>query len=104
MYTTITERRKEIGILKSLGASKTFIISTIESEAFLIGVLGIVLGLAVSFLAAFLIGKSFELAFEFSPGWILTAILIAVGGSLVGALYPAWRASDIDPVEVMVNE
>lgn len=104
MYTTITERRKEIGILKSLGASKSFIISTIEGEAFLIGVLGIVLGLAVSFLAAFAIGKAFELAFEFSPNWILTAILIAVGGSLAGALYPAWRASGIDPVEVMVNE
>jgi putative ABC transport system permease protein len=104
MYTTITERRKEIGILKSLGASKTFIISTIESEAFLIGVLGILLGLAVSFLAAFVIGKGFELAFEFSTNWILTAILIAVGGSLAGALYPAWRASGIDPVEVMVNE
>ncbi|HEX8736390.1 MAG TPA: ABC transporter permease [Pyrinomonadaceae bacterium] len=104
MYTTITERRKEIGILKSLGASKAFIVSTIESEAFLIGVLGIALGLAVSYLAAFVIGKSFELAFEFSTGWILTAILIAVGGSLAGALYPAWRASGIDPVEVMVNE
>jgi putative ABC transport system permease protein len=104
MYTTITERRKEIGILKSLGASKSFIISTIEGEAFLIGVLGIALGLAISFLAAFVIGKSFELAFEFSPNWILTAVLIAVGGSLAGALYPAWRASGIDPVEVMVNE
>jgi putative ABC transport system permease protein len=104
MYTTITERRKEIGILKSLGASKGFIISTIEGEAFLIGVLGILLGLAISFLAAFGIGQAFELAFEFSPNWILTAVLIAVGGSLAGALYPAWRASGIDPVEVMVNE
>ncbi len=104
MYTTITERRKEIGILKSLGAPKSFIISTIEGEAFLIGVLGVILGFAVSFLASFIIGKTFELPFEFSRGWILTAILIAVGGSLFGALYPAWRASTIDPVEVMANE
>lgn len=104
MYTTITERRKEIGILKSLGASKGFIISTIEGEAFLIGVLGVGLGFAISFLASFLIGQSFELPFEFSPGWLLTATVIAVGGSLFGALYPAWRASAIDPVEVMVNE
>ena len=37
-------------------------------------------------------------------GWALTAVLIAIGGSLFGALYPAWRASTIDPVEVMVNE
>lgn len=104
MYTTITERRKEIGILKSLGASKGFIISAIEGEAFMIGVLGIVLGFLVSFIASYLIGRGFELAFEFSTGWILTAIAIAIGGSLVGALYPAWRASGIDPVEVMVND
>ena len=104
MYTTITERRKEIGILKSLGASKSFIIKVIEGEAFMIGVFGVLLGFAVSFLAAFLIQKQFDLQFEFSSGWIISAIIIAVGGSLVGALYPAWRASDIDPVEVMVNE
>ncbi len=104
MYTTITERRKEIGILKSLGASKPFIISVIEGEAFMIGILGIVLGFAVSFLASFIIARIFELEFEFSTGWILTAVLIAVGGSLIGALYPAWRASAIDPVLVLTNE
>jgi putative ABC transport system permease protein len=104
MYTTITERRKEIGILKSLGASKSFIIKVIEGEAFMIGVLGVLLGFAVSFLASYIIGKSFDLQFEFSRNWILTAIAIAVGGSLFGALYPAWKASTIDPVEVMVNE
>lgn len=104
MYTTITERRKEIGILKSLGASKPFIIQTIEGEAFFIGVLGVLFGFIAAFGAAFLIQSFFDLQFEFSAGWILTAIIIAVGGSLFGALYPAWRATDIDPVEVMVNE
>ncbi|MFN0278191.1 MAG: ABC transporter permease [Pyrinomonadaceae bacterium] len=104
MYTTITERRKEIGILKSLGASTTFIVSSIEGEAFFIGVLGVVLGFIVAFTASYIIGREFSLAFEFSVGWMLTAIAIAVGGSLFGALYPAWRAAGIDPVEVMVNE
>jgi putative ABC transport system permease protein len=104
MYTTITERRKEIGILKSLGASKSFIITTIEGEALMIGVLGVTLGFITSLAASNLIGRQFNLAFEFSAGWIVTAIAIAVGGSLAGALYPAWRASGIDPVEVMVNE
>ncbi len=104
MYTTITERRKEIGILKSLGASKSFIIRVIEGEAFMIGVLGVILGFAVSFIASYAIAESFDLQFEFSRNWILTAIAIAVGGSLFGALYPAWKASTIDPVEVMVNE
>jgi putative ABC transport system permease protein len=104
MYTTITERRKEIGILKSLGASKGFIIRTIEGEAFMIGILGIILGGVASVAVSYFIGRSFSLTFEFSTYWALMAILIAVGGSLVGALYPAWRASTIDPVEVMVNE
>jgi putative ABC transport system permease protein len=104
MYTTITERRKEIGILKSLGASTGYIISSIEGEAFFIGVLGVIVGFAFSVAAATFISRQFHLAFEFSLGWAVTAIAIALGGSLVGALYPAWRASGIDPVEVMVNE
>lgn len=104
MYTTITERRKEIGILKSLGAPKSFIIRAIEGEAFMIGVLGVTCGLAAAFVASFVIGRLFDLAFEFSLGWVATAVGIAIVGSLVGALYPAWRASVIDPVEVMANE
>lgn len=104
MYTTITERRKEIGILKSLGASSGFIIKVIEGEAFIIGVLGVLLGGLASLVASYLIGRQFNLAFEFSTSWVLTAIAIAIGGSLFGALYPAWRAAGIDPVEVMVNE
>lgn len=104
LYTTVTERRKEIGILKSLGASKAFIIRSIEGEAFLIGILGVVLGLITAFAASILIGHGFDLAFEFSSGWVATAVLIAIGGSLFGALYPALRASTIDPVEVMANE
>jgi putative ABC transport system permease protein len=104
MYTTVTERRKEIGILKSLGASTSFIISTIEGEAFLIGLLGIALGGIISVVTSSIISRQFDLSFEFSTGWLLTAVAIAIAGSLFGALYPAWRASAIDPVEVMVNE
>jgi putative ABC transport system permease protein len=104
MYTTITERQKEIGILKSLGASTSFIIRTIEGEAFMIGLLGTISGIVISLLASQLINRAFELPFQFNAKWIITAIAIAIGGSLIGALYPAWRASMIDPVEVMVNE
>jgi putative ABC transport system permease protein len=104
MYTTVTERRKEIGILKSLGASRLFIVRVIEGEAFLIGILGVFTGGVFSILAAQLIWTVFELPFKYDVAWILTAVSIALAGSLVGALYPAWRASGIDPVEVMVNE
>jgi putative ABC transport system permease protein len=104
MYTTVTERRREIGILKSLGASKLFIVGTIEREALLIGVLGTILGFIVSFAAAFVIQRTFDLVFEFGMGWTLTAAALALGGSLVGALYPAWRAASLDPVSVLTNE
>jgi len=104
MYTTITERKKEIGILKSLGASTAFIIKSIEGEAFMIGVCGIIAGLAVSLIGSLIIERGYELGFEFSFGWMVWAVAIAIGGSLLGALYPAWRASSIDPVEVMANE
>lgn len=104
MYTTITERRKEIGILKSLGASKKFIVGAIEAEALMVGILGVLVGLLAAFAASALIARQFQLAFEFSFGWIMTAVAIAIAGSLTGALYPAWRAAGIDPVEVMINE
>lgn len=104
MYTTITERSREIGVLKSLGASRWFIVGTIEREALMIGVLGALLGFAVSFLAALAIRQFFNLAFEFNFNWILTAAAIAVGGSLVGALYPSLRAASLDPVAVLTNE
>jgi putative ABC transport system permease protein len=104
MYTTITERRKEIGILKSLGSSKSLIIRVIEGEALMIGILGVILGAVVSAAASIMISRQFDLAFEFSRGWILIAVAIAIGGSLIGALYPAWKAAGLDPVEVMVNE
>jgi putative ABC transport system permease protein len=104
MYTTITERRREIGILKSLGATKGFIIGAIEGEALIVGLLGVVVGLLAAFAASAIIAGQFQLAFEFSFGWIVTAVIIAIAGSLLGALYPAWRAAGIDPVEVMVNE
>lgn len=70
----------------------------------MIGVFGVILGLAVSLIASYSIGKGFELPFEFNGNWIAIAVLIALAGSLAGALYPAWRASAIDPVEVMANE
>ena len=104
MYTTITERRREIGVLKSLGASKMFIVGTIEREAFLIGVLGAILGFLISVAAAHFIQRFFELPCEFSVVWVLTAVALAISASLIGAVYPALRAASLDPVEVLASE
>jgi putative ABC transport system permease protein len=103
LYTTITERRKEIGILKSLGASRSFIIAATEGEAIVVGILGVGLGMACAFFTSTVLSSVYDLTFEFTWGWLAAAAAIALLGSLVGALYPAWRASAIDPVEVMAN-
>lgn len=104
MYTTITERTREIGILKALGASRGYIIGVIEKEAILISVIGLVAGFATSFLAGYFISRIFGLMFEFSLPWALTAAAIGIGGGVVGALYPAVRASNLDPVSALSYE
>jgi len=101
MYTTITERTREIGMLKALGASRGYIVSVIEREAFVISLLGLVLGFIVSFVAGFLIHRAYGLIFEYGWRWALVAALIGVGGGTLGALYPAMRAANLDPVNAL---
>jgi putative ABC transport system permease protein len=104
MYTTITERTREIGILKALGASRGFIVGEIVKEAVLISVIGVAAGFAVSFLAGYLIQRAYALPFEYSWTWGLTAALIGLFGGALGALYPAVRAANLDAVSALAYE
>jgi putative ABC transport system permease protein len=104
MYTTITERTREIGILKSLGASKTYIIGVIEKEAVAISSIGVVAGLVMSQIAAFGIERATTLKLEFHWSWILAATLIGLGAGMIGALYPAVRAANQDAVKALTYE
>jgi len=104
MYTTITERTREIGILKAMGASRGYIVGIIEKEAILISVIGLVAGFAVSMIAGYLISKMYGLVFEYSWTWALVAAAIGLVGGVVGALYPAWRASNLDAVNALAYE
>jgi putative ABC transport system permease protein len=104
MYTTITERTREIGILKALGASRGYIIGLIEKEALLISAIGLVAGFIGSFVIGYLIHRVYGLMFEFSWSWALTAAAIGILGGGLGALYPALRASNLDPVSALAHE
>jgi putative ABC transport system permease protein len=104
MYTTITERTREIGILKAMGASRSYIVGIIEKEAILISVIGLVAGFVISLLAGYVIHKAYGLVFEYSWAWAIVAAAIGVGGGILGALYPAWRASNLDPVNALAYE
>jgi putative ABC transport system permease protein len=80
MYTTITERTREIGILKSLGASKRYIISVILREAGLLSVIGILAGYGVAVMARKLVITSFPTlnSIELTVGWGFRAALLAM--------------------------
>ena len=105
MYTTITERTRDIGILKSLGASKTYIMGLILREAATICVLGIVAGEVGTFGARGLVQSSFPtLAVRLTTQWGIFAALLALAGALLGAAYPALRAASLDPVDALAYE
>ncbi|MEO8433772.1 MAG: ABC transporter permease [Pyrinomonadaceae bacterium] len=104
MYTTITERTREIGILKALGASRGYIVGVIEKEALLISTMGLVAGLIIAVVAGFLIHRVYGLVFEFGLKWAVTAAAIGLLGGVIGALYPAVRAANLDAVSALAYE
>jgi putative ABC transport system permease protein len=105
MYTTIIERTREIGVLKSLGASRTYIVRVILSETTLLCVLGAVVGIVMSLVLKRVFGSAFPtLTILIQTGWVVRAMLIAVMGGWLGASYPAWLASRRDPVEALAYE
>jgi putative ABC transport system permease protein len=104
MYTTITERTREIGILKAMGASRGYIVGIIEKEAILISFIGLIAGFAVSIVTGYLIHKNYGLVFEYSWTWAFVAAAIGLVGGILGALYPAWRASNLDAVNALAYE
>lgn len=105
MYTTIHERTREIGILKSLGASKRYIIAAILREAALLCVVGIAGGWMGAVFARKLILEEFPtLSVALSTGWALRAAALALAGGLIGALYPAVGAARLDPVDALAYE
>jgi putative ABC transport system permease protein len=105
MYTAVMERTREIGILKSMGASKLYIVNVILRETILLAIAGILLGTAASFLArAGLLARFPTTRVEITTDWVLRATLIAIVGAILGAIYPAFRAAQKDPIDALAYE
>jgi putative ABC transport system permease protein len=105
MYTAVLERTREIGILKSLGASQIYIVNLVLRETAFLSLVGILLGIGAAFIIK--TGMAVRLPtqpFPISLGWIIAATLIAFGGALVGASYPALKAASKDPIEALAYE
>src|ERR1700756_4242750 len=105
IYTAVMERTREIGILKSLGASKLYIVNVVLRETLLLALAGIVLGVAVSLLARVGIQHRWPLVhIDRSNEWILRSTIIAIVGATAGALYPAYKAAQKDPIDALADE
>jgi putative ABC transport system permease protein len=105
MYTAVMERTREIGILKSMGASKFYIVNVVLRETALLALGGIVLGILVSLGARAALAHKFPLLQVVVAGaWIVRATLIAIAGAIAGALYPAFKAAQKDPIDALAYE
>jgi putative ABC transport system permease protein len=104
MYTTVAERTRQIGVLKSLGASKFWIAGEIEKEALLISALGVLAGSALAIAGKLAITRLTPISVELEPLWLFYAFALGLLAGALGALYPALRAANQDPVTALAYE
>lgn len=105
MYTTITERTREIGILRALGASKRFIVGLIFQESATLSLIGIGIGIGASFAISSFVQAIFPtLSVMITGEWILRAAMFALLSSIIGSFYPSLKAAAQDPVEALAYE
>jgi putative ABC transport system permease protein len=105
MYTTISERTREIGILRSLGASKGFVVRMILTETLWLCAVGVTLGIGLSFAVAQVVESTYPtVMILIGSDWILRASGLAIFSGVLGAVYPSLRAAGHDPVEALAYE
>jgi putative ABC transport system permease protein len=101
----VLERTREIGILKSMGASKTAIVSMVLRESILMSLVGIGVGIGLTYaIHGFLDAKFPTLFFEITNQWVIKASCIAFLGAVLGAGYPAVLAASKDPIDALAYE
>jgi putative ABC transport system permease protein len=103
MYTTVAERTRQIGILKSLGASKRLIAGVFIKESLMISAIGVLSGIGIALLVRAVM-QAMGTKLEIEPDSLLLVVLGGLTSGLLGALYPAMRAASQDAVEALNHE
>jgi len=104
MLVSVTERTREIGVRKAIGARKSNILWQFLIEAMTLSGTGGILGILSGVGTAVLIGALSPLPFGISPVFISLGFFVAVTVGLVAGLYPAYRAARVDPIESLRYE
>ncbi|ERG88365.1 MAG: ABC-type antimicrobial peptide transport system, permease component [halophilic archaeon J07HX5] len=104
MLVSVTERTKEIGIMKSTGARNREVMGLFLGEAVLLGIVGAVIGIPVGLAVGYGAAAYAEVGFTIPLGWIAGAALMGIGTGIIAGLYPAWRAARVDPIDALRYE
>jgi putative ABC transport system permease protein len=107
MLVSVTERTREIGIRKAIGAKRLDILWQFLVESLVVTTLGGVLGV-IAGIGATQIAERFKIGgdnpYSVTPLWVVVGLLVAAATGLVAGVYPAWRASRLDPIEALRHE
>ena len=101
---SVTERTKEIGIMKSVGATNRDTMQLFLTESVLLGTTGAVLGVPVGLAVAWGAARFADVALTLAVDWMAFAVVVGVGVGIVAGLYPAWRAARVDPIDALRYE
>jgi len=104
MLATVTERTREIGIRRALGAKKRHIVTQFLVETVVLSIGGGLLGIALGLLIPVLVERFADMRTIVTPAAPLLAFAISAAIGIVFGLYPAWRAANMDPVEALRHE
>jgi putative ABC transport system permease protein len=104
MLVSVTERTREIGIRKSVGARRSDIMLQILVEAVALAVAGGAMGVGLGALATMLLGRIFELTLHITLGYVALALAVSTIVGVASGWYPASRAAKLDPVVALRAE